>query len=72
MVANQRLKVHSNMSRHEGKLLCNMVHLDSTRGMLWRKIQKKYNMYGISKSWFYDKDCGILLFFNKAFFNKTK
>ena len=64
MVANQRFKYRKGMTKPERMIIYNMVHTDSTKGVLWKQIQKKFNMYSMSKSWFYDKDCGIHLYLN--------
>ena len=66
MVANQRFKFYKGITKPERMMIYNMVHTDSTQGVLWKQIQKKYNMYSMSKSWFYDKDCGIHLYLNKT------
>jgi hypothetical protein len=64
MVAHQRIKLYKGITKPEAMHIYNMANTESNKGVLWKKIQKKYNMYSISKSWFYDKDCGIHLYLN--------
>jgi hypothetical protein len=64
MVAHQRIKLYKGIRLPERMEIYKMVHADSARGVLWKKIQKKYNMYSISKSWFYDEDYGIQHYLN--------